>query len=240
MKKIISFLPILYMASFFSLSCTDEISLGPGDWRPCIHHEDHRQIQEQGAVDLGLSVKWAACNIGANKPEEYGDYFAWGETKPKSFYNLESYKWCGEKVYTEIWPVKKYCATSRFGTVDNKITLDPEDDAAHINWGSAWRLPTSAEQAELVYCCTWTWTTRNGVKGYKVTSKNNGNSIFLPAAGHRFWNSLYDAGSTGHYWTSSLNKSYSNEAEGLRIYPSGIDAYSYGRYFGYSVRPVCP
>jgi hypothetical protein len=134
---------------------------------------------EHEYVDLGLSVKWATCNVGATKPEEYGDYFAWGETTPKDAYDWSTYKWCNGGPSTQT----KYCTNSSYGTVDNKTTLDLSDDAACANWGGSWRMPTRAEQDELRNNCTWTWTTQNGVNGYKVTG-TNGNSIFLPAAGY--------------------------------------------------------
>ena len=146
------------------------------------------------AVDLGLSVKWASCNVGANKPEEYGDYFAWGEVKPKSVYNWTTYKYCKGTNKT----MTKYSTDSYYGIVDNKTTLEAQDDAATANWGGAWRMPTKAEQDELRTKCTWVWTTLNGVNGYKVIG-SNGNSIFLPAAGCMYRRSLSNAGSRGYY-----------------------------------------
>lgn len=188
-------------------------------------------------VDLGLSVKWATCNVGASQPEEYGDYFAWGETEPKEVYDWSTYKWCNGSPKTHT----KYCTDSYFGTVDNKTTLEMSDDAAHANWGGSWRMPTKAERDELLEQCTWTWTTQNGVNGYKVTSKKNGNSIFLPAAGFRTYSSsLQSAGSRGCYWSSMIN-SLNSLAYVLDfnsdIVSSGGDS---GRSFGNSVRPVCP
>ncbi len=160
-------------------------------------------------VDLGLSVKWATCNVGASKPEEYGDYFAWGETTSQSNnrYYWDSYKLCKGSYTTTT----KYCTNTSYGTVDNKTTLELTDDAAHVNWGGSWRMPTKTEQDELKTKCTWVWTTQNGVKGYKVMSKTNGNSIFLPAAGSRRVAPLDDVGTQGNYWSSSLctNNSYS-------------------------------
>ena len=143
-------------------------------------------------VDLGLSVKWATCNVGAESPEDYGDYFAWGETTSKSTYNLSTYKYCNGSSTT----LTKYNTSSSYGTVDNKTQLDLTDDAARANWGGSWRMPTYAEWTELCEQCTWTWTSQNGVKGYKVTSKSNCNSIFLRATGYRIDSSLYDAGTT--------------------------------------------
>ena len=131
---------------------------------------------EHEYVDLGLSVKWATCNMGASSPEEYGDYYAWGETETKSTYDWNTYKWCKGSENT----LTKYCTDSDYGTVDNKTVLDPEDDVAHVKWGGNWRMPTDAEIEELRENCIWKWTTQNGKNGYKVTSKKNGNSIFLP------------------------------------------------------------
>ena len=189
-------------------------------------------------VDLGLSVKWATCNVGANSPEDYGDYFAWGETEPKTTYSWSTYKYCNGTYKT----ITKYCTKSSYGTVDNKTTLELSDDAAHVNWGGKWRMPTRAEQDELrdTNNCTWTWTTQNGVKGYKVTSKKNGNSIFLPAAGSRDDDYLFDAGSGGGYWSSSLNTSESNFASIVGFDSSNENLY-YGsnRHYGRSVRAVC-
>ncbi|MBQ5370375.1 MAG: T9SS C-terminal target domain-containing protein, partial [Bacteroidaceae bacterium] len=116
-------------------------------------------------VDLGLSVKWATCNVGADSPEDYGDYFAWGETSPKSTYDWSTYKWC-KGAYDNL---TKYNTNSGFGTVDNKNQLDLSDDAARANWGGSWRMPTDEEFIELGEKCSWKRTTQNGVKGYKVT-----------------------------------------------------------------------
>ena len=185
-------------------------------------------------VDLGLSVKWATCNVGATKPEDYGDYFAWGETQPKTTYDWSTYKWYNGSPNTQT----KYCTNSSYGTVDNKTTLDLSDDAARANWGGSWRMPTMAEQDELRNNCTWTWTTQNGVNGYKVTSKSNGNSIFLPAAGGR-GGSSFGAGSYGRYWSSSLYTDDPSGAYYLFFDSSGVDWSGMTRNFGLSVRPVC-
>ena len=188
------------------------------------------QILKYEAVDLGLSVKWATCNVGAEKPEEYGDYFAWGEVKPKKKYNWSTYKYCRGIRET----MTKYCN----GIVDNNTVLDPEDDAATVNWGGAWRMPTKAEQDELRKKCKWTWTTQNGVKGYKVVGPN-GNSIFLPAAGCMSGTSLYDVGSNGLYWSSSLYTSYPDIAYDVDFNSSNVYWYGSYRYNVLSVRPVC-
>ena len=184
------------------------------------------------AVDLGLSVKWATHNVGATKPEEYGGYYAWGETEEKENYSWGTYIWCNGSYNT----MTKYCTDSSYGIVDNKTVLDPEDDVAHVKWGGSWRMPTKAEQDELRNNCTWTRTTQNGVNGYKVTGPN-GNSIFLPAAGYRYGADVYDRGSSGNCWSSSLF-SFSSYACSLFFLGSSYDwRYDY-RYYGHSVRPV--
>ena len=190
-------------------------------------------------VDLGLSVKWATCNVGATTPEEYGNYYAWGETTPKTSYNWSTYKWCNGSYTT----MTKYCYKSTYGTVDDKTVLDKEDDAASVNMGGSWRMPTEAEQYELRNECTWKWTddyNGTGVAGRIVTSKINGNHIFLPAAGFRVDSDLYSAGSYGRYWSSSLGTSYSDYAYGLIFNSDGVNWDYYDRYCGRSVRGVCP
>ena len=195
-------------------------------------------VKEAGTldyVDLGLSVKWATMNVGATKPEEYGDYFAWGETEPKSEYNWSTYKWCNGSSST----LTKYNNKSSYGTVDNKTVLDLEDDAAHVNWGGSWRMPTDAEWTELRTKCTWIWTTENGVTGRKVTGPN-GNSIFLPAAGFPYDTNLISAGSRGLYWSSSLNTDYPDYAYYVYFYSDNVDRSHVGRCSAMSVRPVFP
>ncbi len=180
-------------------------------------------------VDLGLSVKWATMNVGANAPEEYGDYFAWGETSPKNDYSWNTYF---DSVNGSDSNFKKY-------TIGKKTILDPEDDAAHVNWGGSWRMPTKEEQDELCEKCTWNWITQNGKTGYKVTSKTNGNSIFLPAAGYRDNSDLSDVGSSGYYW-SSLDAYNSSGAYYLYFNSVYVEWNYDDRYDGQSVRAVCP
>jgi hypothetical protein len=186
------------------------------------------------AIDMGTGVKWACCNVGASVPTDYGDYFAWGETDPKSYYNWNTYKWCNGS-YTTI---------TKYNTVDN-TELDSEDDVAHVKLGGNWRMPTDAEWTELCTQCTWTWRERNHINdiaGASVTA-TNGNSIFLPAAGGRFDAYLNSAGSSGHYWSSSLRTDYLILAWGFHFGPN-ISANNFvfksnvNRCEGQSVRPV--
>lgn len=193
---------------------------------------------EPEAIDLGLpsGLKWASFNVGATKVEDYGDYFAWGETEPKADYSWATYKF--ELGTDNNGPFSKYVNKSSYGTVDNKTVLDPEDDAAHVNWGGSWRMPTVAEWTELRTKCTWTWTSHNGVNGRKVTGPN-GNSIFLPAA--RLWD-----GSTrvfagfGYYWSSSLQSDFPDHAKDVSFGSENVYRAFSIRYRGLSVRPVCP
>ncbi|MDE7378672.1 MAG: hypothetical protein K2N13_06885 [Paraprevotella sp.] len=188
------------------------------------------------AVDLGLSVKWATCNVGASSPEEYGGYYAWGETEEKSYYDWSTYKYC--KRSDSDYSMTKYCTKSYSGTVDNKTVLEPEDDVAHVKWGGSWRMPTKSEFDELINNCFWRWTTQNGVEGYVVTSKSNGNSIFLPAAGSRWGETVSGSGSYGYYWSASLSEDGGSSAYGLYFDSDGRYLYCYDRYGGFSVRPV--
>ena len=189
------------------------------------------------AIDLGLSVMWSSMNIGATSPEGYGDYFAWGETQPKSVYNYNTYKWCQGKQNT----MTKYCCDSEFGFVDNKSILEEVDDAATVIWGSSWRTPTIDELSELNTLCDWTWTTQNGIKGFRVTGPN-GNSIFLPASGSINYSGNYtkvtNAGTRGAVWSSSLYEdnndayvcSYEQSLHGTHFFS--------GRFCGLTIRPV--
>jgi hypothetical protein len=229
MKRILTIIAVVAIGLVFFTSCESSIEEnGVGK------HEGHEY------VDLGLpsGLKWATCNVGATTPEEYGDYFAWGEVESEETYNWSTYKYG-----TDYDQLTKYCSDSYYGKddfTDNKTVLDPEDDAATANWGGAWRMPTKAEQDELLNNCTWTWTTQNGVNGYKVTGPN-GNSIFLPAAGFMYDGTLGDAGSGGIYWSSSLYIGDPSYAYGVVYFNSdNVDSDYSPRYFGQSVRPVCP
>ena len=185
------------------------------------------------AVDLGLSVKWAECNLGASSPEEYGDYYAWGETEIKTTYNWSTYKFGT----SSSGPFSKYNTSSSYGTVDNKTVLDPEDDVANVKLGGNWRMPTDTEWTELRTKCKWTWTTRNGVNGRRVTGPS-GNSIFLPTAGYRYDSNLYSVGSYGLYWSSSLLTGLPDYARSVDFDSGDVYRSNYNRYLGLSVRPV--
>ena len=202
-----------------------------GTWEDPVTPTDNHEW-----VDLGLpsGTLWATCNLGANSPEEYGDYFAWGETEPKDVYNWSTYKWCNGTEYS----LTKYCTDSSYGAVDNKTELDPKDDAAYVNWGENWRMPTKDQLEELQTECTWTWTTQNGVNGRLVIGPN-GNSLFLPAAGSRYVSSLYDAGSWGYYWSRMLYSSIPVDAYDVHFFSEGVFWDNLNRYFGFSVRAVC-
>ena len=189
-------------------------------------------------VDLGLpsGTLWATCNVGAETPEEYGDYFAWGETQPKDYYYWDTYQYCMGSSAT----MTKYCNKSNYGFngfTDNLTTLLSEDDAATANWGSDWRTPTQAEWQELHQNTTHTWTTQNGVLGRLFTA-SNGNSLFLPAAGYRNYSSLAGTGNGGTYWSSSLRTNFPNTAIMYYYNSDNCDIYGSDRYVGRSVRPV--
>lgn len=187
-------------------------------------------------VDLGLpsGLKWATCNVGASKPEEYGGCYAWGETEEKSDYSWETYKWCKGTWYT----MTKYCTDSDYGTVDNLTTLTSSDDVATVKWGSKWRMPSMKEMRELVEDCTWEWTSLNEVNGMKVTGPN-GNSIFLPAAGDRDGTDFYGRGSGGLYWSATLLEGDGGDACHLNFGSGGSGLYDWNdRSYGRSVRPV--
>ena len=212
-------------------------------------------------VDLGLSVKWATCNVGAEKPEDYGMYFAWGEpdgyyvtngssglvikdkdgndtnTKSSGFY-WGDYKLCDGSDST----MTKYCTDSSYGTVDGKTVLEQVDDAAYVSDNTC-RMPTYAEIEELRTSTTSAWTTNyngSGINGMIFTSKvDTSKSIFVPAAGRVIEGSLDDVGSYGYLWSSSLNESNSNNAWNLNFNSSGVNSNNNNRYNGFSVRPVC-
>lgn len=193
-------------------------------------------VSDCGFVDLDLpsGMLWATCNVGANSPEEYGDYFAWGETQPKVLYNWSTYQYCNGSGST----LTKYCDNSNYGYngfTDNLTALLPEDDAATANWGSGWRTPTYEEWDELLNNTTNTWTTQNGVNGWLFTS-SNGKELFLPAAGY-YWEDEFDS-DLGLYWSASLKNEFPYHAWYLDFDSDGCYVRGDSRYYGFSLRPV--
>lgn len=188
---------------------------------------EYKGVLPNGAIDLGLSVKWGSCNIDATKPEEFGGYYAWGETITKQVYSEENYNWA--------WTGNRF----KYGTSGQ---LREEDDIAHVKLGGKWRMPTDVEWEELrdKENCKWIRCQYKGIYGYLVTSKKTGNSIFLPDAGYRCDDNLEDAGSCGNYWSSSRNSvdfgfgAYSF----LSSDKYGSRKYDKSEYLGLSVRPV--
>lgn len=208
-----------------------------------------------GVVVDGKPVYWATTNIGAEVPADYGLYFAWGETvgygsetASDGYTTTDGHKFDWVSYSSDLCgggydKMKKYCTDSKYGTVDNKTVLDPEDDAAHVNWQGAWRMPTKAEQDALRAQCTWTWTTMTNsagksINGYKVSNKTDSSKfIFLPAAGYRSDDYLSEVAQG--YWSSSLYASNSRHACCLDFTSSYYDWATNYRCCGQSVRPVC-
>ena len=199
--------------------------------------EDKLKQRPEYAVDLGLpsGTFWADRNVGADTPEAYGDYFAWGEVASKENYTWSSYKWCNGSYNSQT----KYCTHSSFGIIDNKTVLDLEDDAAYVNMGDKWRLPTKSEYQELLDNCTLQWITQNGVSGCKVIGPNN-NSIFLPASGYCERNTPTNRGSYGYYWVATLSDVNTSCAyEFVVNYTKEFSLQTYhGRYYGHVIRAV--
>lgn len=184
------------------------------------------------SVDLGLSVEWATCNIGADYPEEYGDYFAWGERYSGNGY-WDSYKW--ETTEGGVSYYTKYCRDGIYA--DNKIFLDLYDDAAYAKWGSRWRMPTKDEIVELVVKCKWSHIMQNGVKGFKVVGPN-GHSIFFPASGMLLDGERSSVGTEGYYWSSSLNGESDISAYVLYINAEEVRCGNVNRAIALPIRPV--
>ena len=220
-----------------------------------------------GWVDLGLpsGLLWAECNLGANAPEEYGNYYAWGDTAMKEVYSWSTYCYCTVNDEDSLQTLTKYNTSSTYGTPDDLTILQAADDAATANWGDDWRMPTLAEWQELCNNCYIVWTSNynstnvagfiiykakaDGDKGQLVYSGGTPSAsysitdthIFLPAAGYRYGSSLYDGGTSSVYWSSSLDESYSNGGHYFYFSSGSFDPW-YGGYrcCGQSVRPVCP
>lgn len=249
----------------YTYTTSGTVSLEAGQFQPIgVMMGKEAPAQTHEYVDLGLpsGTLWATCNVGASSPEEYGDYFAWGETVPyggedqsnamnyayagtytKTYYYWDTYKYCNGSQST----LTKYCNNSSYGYngfTDNLTEMTTDDDAATANWGSGWRMPSYEQFTELINSSytTTEWTTVNGVYGRRITSKMSGytnRSLFLPAAGYRSNSSLNFAGSRGYYWSRTLYASYPDYARYLYFYNSGIYTNDNGsRCSGRSVRPV--
>ena len=202
---------------------------------------------EPSRVDLGLSVKWASFNLGASKPTEYGGYYQWAGTENVSdtniYLSLMNCPYHTGSSSSSGWT--KYNTESSYGTVDNKTVLEAKDDAASVALGGKWRVPTDAEWSELINTdnCSWTWTTIDGVEGYKVQSKKSGYTdkwIFLPAAGFRIYGSFSNVGSYGEYWSSSLSTDHTGNAHEMSFESRFVwGSWTIGdRWYGQSIRPV--
>lgn len=193
---------------------------------------------EHEYVDLGLpsGTLWATCNVGANVPEEYGYYLAWGETEPKDYYNWNNYKWCNGDMST----LTKYCNDSTYGYngfVDNKDELDPEDDAAYVNWGPSWRMPTMEQLLELKNICTTQRLEINGVMGALITGPN-GNTVFFPLAGQINGSEYERVGNYGYFWSTDIFSDDSNVARYIYFNGAYFTAWNRYRYFGFTIRAV--
>ena len=220
MKKFVVFLNLLLICSFVSISCVNEKG----------GYENGHEY-----VDLGLSVKWATCNIGADSAWNGGAHFEWGEVEARQWGDSKENKYCA---YSS--DITKYCTIAKYGyngLVDDKIILDAEDDAATINWGGRWRMPTKEEFDELCDNCTFELQTLNGKIGYKVIGKN-GNFIFLPMPdieeGEAMWVRV------GRYWSSSLYISLPFQAYQMVLEKYSVDVYDWDRGSSAFIRPVCP
>lgn len=214
------------------------------------------------AVDFGIIITredgsaykllWADCNLGTDKPEGYGDYYAWGETEEKEDYSWETYKFRTSGDSSDNVQFSKYNTNESFGPVDNKTVLDPEDDVAYVKLGGKWRMPTSAEIDALVATksdtenYTWTWCNGSTIQynestrpGWKIVRNTNSATLFLPAAGSRGVASMDDMETFGRYWSSSLDASSPNKALYFRFCSgSPVDRTSIDRRGGLSIRPV--
>ena len=209
-------------------------------------------LLETNYVELGLSVKWATCNLGATSPEEYGGYYQWAGLEDVTSTDIYlDYSNCpyhsgsdNSTGWTKYIPSDKSSFWSGTGSPDNKTVLDPKDDVAHVTLGGNWRMPTDSEWTELKNNCTWTWTSDyngTGIAGYIAISKKSGytdKTIFLPAAGLRDGSALGNVGYYGSYWSSSLYTNYPSFAFGVRFDSDSVYRIYYDRCRGLSVRPV--
>ena len=228
MNKALKAVAALMLMMVFAVGCNKPIEPSHGD--DANEHNGHEY------VDMGLpsGILWATCNVGANKPEEIGDYFAWGEIEPKETYQPEKYKWSNDNCET----FTKYCTNSRYGNVDNNLELLPEDDAATADWGSNWCTPSKDQVKELINSdyTTIAQATQNGVGGWKITSKKNGKTLFFPTAGER-WYDGFLGNNDCCYWTRSVEEKGSIAAYIVRI-DEWASVELRTRFEGVPIRPV--
>lgn len=186
-------------------------------------------------VDLGLSVKWGTCNLGAVIPQGDGGYYAWGVTSTQDIYAWGTYTYCEGTMKS----LTKYCGSAEYGQVDGLALLDSIDDAAEVLLGDGWRMPTADEMEELVDSCQWEWTRIGSISGCQVTGPN-GNSIFLPASGYHYNDALVGCGEYGSYWTASLGTGIPASSQCLGFREGAQYMSTNYRFHGYSIRPVHP
>ena len=231
MKKVAFFFTLLLLGTSGAFALSNKYDLNDDgvvdvtDVIQLVNYILGKENETHVAVDLGLpsGTKWATCNVGASKPEEYGGYYAWGETEEKEVYSQDAYMYYKNGEYVNL-------GSDISGT---------KYDVAHVKWGGNWCMPTKDDIKELLDNCTSEWTTLNGVNGRKFTSNINGNSIFLPAAGYRWLGDLGYAGENGYYWSSTQNPDYSDGAYYLYFYLGNARwRYYLDRFSGQSVRPV--
>lgn len=220
--KFLGFIMALSVIGLLCFSCGNSSSNTENESASNEENNQLPETQNHEYVDLGLpsGTLWATYNVGADSPEGYGSYFAWGETTTKNNYEWSNYLWGKED-----GKVSKYCDEKFWGYngfTDTRTVLEPKDDAATMNWGKGWRIPTEDEMVELIDNCTNKWTKLNGVNGIMLTGPN-GNSIFLPAAGTFLGDSHYNEGYCGEYWTSTIISGSPFSAFVHRVYKEGFD-----------------
>lgn len=239
--KIRAYIQILcLLASLAFISCTSDDADETGGFEEIgdvgtSGTEDSFNGHAYVDLELPSGTLWATCNVGAATEDGVGGYFAWGETSAKENYAWSTYSLCGGNSST----MTKYCLLKQFGTVDGKAELEASDDVARKQWGGLWRLPSIEQMEELMNKdnCLWTWVPNGNKSGYRVTSKKNGNNIFLLAAGYRS-NTLNEQMKEGRYLTRSLNPAECHSAYTLYFDKDKYnDNYSY-RNLGFSARPV--
>jgi len=239
MKRFFTAVIVLFALSVVSCDPLDDSLDNNTDSTDSTTHINPADTTIDGFVDLGLpsGLLWAECNLGAATPEEFGNYYAWGETLPKSEYNWMTYRYCTVDSSGGLQMLTKYNYQSRYGVVDSLETLEAMDDAATAALGAEFRMPGREDWVELRTNTTCQWVEQNGIGGWKFVG-NNGNSIFLPAAGCRELQIQSDAGVIGFYWSSSIGSN--SPVSGRYFYFSSTNATSgnYNRYYGFSVRPV--